>query len=386
MCTKIGAVPLALVMLLGCANSAPVQNPGLDWESIATTIVERMDLQAGERVLLLGRSGAFDPLVPLLRAKVAAEGAEDLGAISVSGAWPSEWASEFTEGAAGKSRAELITYFSDVDVAVMLPGAAPSDRAYAAMQDVLHGERGRTIHFHWSGAYGLDGEALPIDERVNEVYQRALLQTDYAELREAQNGFETAMRGGTVRVTTSAGTDIRFEIGARPVTKQDGDASGARAAGARNLIDREIELPPGAVRVAPLEETVHGRIAFPPTIWSGARVEGLVMTFERGTLVSLEATSGRGAVEAELERAGDAGRSFREFALGMNPLLAIPSEGERWIPYYGYGAGVVRLSLGDNTELGGRVTGGYVRWNFFHDATVTIGGEVWVRDGVLLNH
>ena len=34
--------------------------------------------------------------------------------------------------------------------------------------------------------------------------------------------------------------------------------------------------------------------------------------------------------------------------------------------------------------LGGTVTGGYVRWNFFTDTTVTVGGEVWVRDGQLV--
>jgi hypothetical protein len=54
-----------------------------------------------------------------------------------------------------------------------------------------------------------------------------------------------------------------------------------------------------------------------------------------------------------------------------------------WIPYYGYGAGVVRLSLGDNSELGGSVRGGYVRWNFFVDTTVAVGGDVWVENGKL---
>jgi hypothetical protein len=81
-----------------------------------------------------------------------------------------------------------------------------------------------------------------------------------------------------------------------------------------------------------------------------------------------------------MNAAGAAGRNFREFALGMNPLLAVPERGP-WIPYYGYGSGVVRLSLGDNTELGGNVGGGYVRWNFFTDLTVTIGDHVWVRSG-----
>ena len=70
-----------------------------------------------------------------------------------------------------------------------------------------------------------------------------------------------------------------------------------------------------------------------------------------GVMVALEASSGAEAARSEIEAAGDAGKAFREFALGFNPLLAIPTAGERWIPYYGYGAGVVRLSLGDNTEL-----------------------------------
>lgn len=88
------------------------------------------------------------------------------------------------------------------------------------------------------------------------------------------------------------------------------------------------------------------------------------------------------AVTAELAFGGDAGRAFREFALGFNPLLAITAD-DPWIPYYGYGAGVVRLSLGDNAELGGAVRGNYVRWNLFPDASVWVDGVPWVRDGRL---
>ena len=62
--------------------------------------------------------------------------------------------------------------------------------------------------------------------------------------------------------------------------------------------------------------------------------------------------------------------------------MSCPSE-RHGFPYYGYGAGVVRLSLGDNSELGGAVGGGYVRWNFFTDLTVTVNGQVWVKDGRL---
>ena len=74
--------------------------------------------------------------------------------------------------------------------------------------------------------------------------------------------FEKAIRNNKVRVLTSEGTDIEFRIGNRPVTMQDGNASSKREQKI-TLIDREIELPAGAVRVAPLEETVNGKIVFP---------------------------------------------------------------------------------------------------------------------------
>jgi len=134
--------------------------------------------------------------------------------------------------------------------------------------------------------------------------------------------------------------------------------------------------------VAPLEETVEGTIAFPPGQWGKQDVDGLVMRFVQGKIVEIRARSGKEGVEAELKEGGDAARAFRELALGFNPELAIPAD-HPWIPYFGYGAGVVRLSLGDNSELGGNVKGGYVRWNLFTDATVTAGGRVWVKDGKL---
>jgi hypothetical protein len=273
-----------------------------------------------------------------------------------------------------------------VDASVMLPGANPGQPAYAAIQDLLRDGRGRTIHFHWlenGSALPLPGQPLPPRHVIEATYQRALLEVDYEALAAHQRRFVAALRTGEVHVTSAGGTDLRFRIGDRPVNVQDGNASRSRAESGRILIDREIELPAGAVRVAPLEETVHGTIAFPPSQWDGRPVQGLKLVFEAGRVVSVSAESGEDAVRRELDDAGDGGASFREVALGFHPLLAVPEENP-WIPYYGYGAGVVRLSLGDNSELGGNVTGGYVRWNFFVDTTLTVAGEVWVRDGTLV--
>jgi len=374
----------AVLVALPPAHHAVAQTSDLDRAAIARAVVARMALQPGEKVLFVGRPGVFDTLTAMIRQETARAGGQDMGVYPTGPGEPDDWHTPFTRGSRGASRAEVAEYLASVDLAVMLPGASTSDTAYAAMQDVLRTGRARTIHFHWAGAYDLEGRPLPLTDRISQVYQHAVIETDYAWLADVQRRFEEAMRGQVVRVTTPAGTDLTFEIGDRPVTRMDGDASAARAAQARNLIDREIELPAGAIRVAPMEQSVRGTIVFPPSWWGGTRVQGLVLTFDRGRVTAGRTPAGSDAVAAELGPLDGPGRSFREFALGFNPLLAVPADHPPWIPYYGYGAGVVRLSLGDNTELGGNVRGGYVRWNFFTDATVTLGTEVWVKGGTLI--
>ena len=240
---------------------------------------------------------------------------------------PQGWDLDILRRGNERAREAYRAMFAGVDGAIMMPGATPAHPAYAALQDLLRQGKGRTVHFHWvenGSAYPLAGQPLPGRTVVDAVYQRALLQTDYAALGRVLERFEQALRTGEVRVTSPAGTDLRFRVGTRPVNLQDGDASAARAARGKVLIDREIELPAGAARVAPLEESVEGTIAFPPSQWDGRPVEGLRLHFARGRVDRVEATSGREAVEREMAGAGEAGRAFREFALGFNPLLAVP--------------------------------------------------------------
>ena len=377
--------------VLTCLLAAPAAaQPRLtmQWRALAERLVTQLAPQPGERILLVARPGQFDALIPHLRYALAEAEAVDLGVIDViAEPYPEHWDGEPLARSSGAARAtwrEMLR--GRVDGAIMLPGARPDHAVYAALQDLLHEGLGRTIHFHWTqngSAFPVPGQPLPGRAAIDATYQRAVLETDYAALAAAQQRFVAAMRGAEVRVTTPGGTDLRFRIGDRPVNLGNGDASKARTDEGVILIDREIELPAGAIRVAPVEETVRGTIVFPPSQWDGRPVTGLTLTFERGRVTGVRAASGQAAAEAELAGVPEEARAFREFALGFNPLLAVP-ERNPWIPYYGYGAGVVRLSLGDNSELGGEVGGGYVRWNFFTDTTVTVGDDVRVRDGRLV--
>ena len=377
---------VAVGVLATSALSAQMQF-SFDYPAIAHKLVQQLALRPGEKVLSVAHPGMFEALLPHIRYEVMKAGGIDLGVIEVlPEPIPASWDPAIVQKGAAAAKEHYRAMLRDVDAAIMMPGAVPAHPVYAAMQDWLKAGHGRTVHFHWvenGSAYVLAGQPLPVRPAIDAFYQRALLQTDYAKLATTLRQFETAMRGQTMHVTSAGGTDLRFRIGDRVVNKQDGDASAARAAQGVILIDREIELPAGAIRVAPLEDSVDGVIAFPPSQWDGRPVEGLKLRFAKGRVTDVTATMGREAVEAEMRAAGNAGRSFREFALGFNPELAIPERGP-WIPYYGYGAGVVRLSLGDNSELGGVVAGGYVRWNFFTDLTVAVGETEWVRNGKLV--
>ena len=378
---------LVLIVSLGAGSAVAQPRLTMQWEAMAERLVRQLAPEPGERILLVARPGQFDALIPPLRYALLQAGAVDLGVIDVLEEPLSEdWDADLLAQGASAARAVYREMLRGFDGAIMLPGARPDHAVYAALQDLLHEGVGRTIHFHWTqngSAFPLAGQPMPPPAVIDAVYQRALLDTDYAALAAVQRRFAAAMRGAEVRVTSPRGTDLRFRIGDRPVNFGDGDASKARTDRGVILIDREIELPAGAVRVAPVEDTVDGVIAFPPSQWDGRPVAGLRLTIEGGRVAGVTASSGQEAAEAELAAVPEEARAFREFALGFNPLLAVP-ERNPWIPYYGYGAGVVRLSLGDNSELGGTVTGGYVRWNFFTDTTVTVDGEVWVRGGRLV--
>ncbi len=381
---------IALGILCGYLAITPMSAQSqltLDWPAMAEAIVERLDPQPGEQIVIVSHPGIFEELIPHLRYAIARTGAVDAGVVDVlAEPVPGDWDLEVLRRSASRSREAYRDMFAAVDGAIMLPGAVPAHPAYGALQDWLNRGQGRTIHFHWvenGSAYPILGQPLPARHVIDATYQRSLLDTDYAALRTIQARFAAALRGQEIHVTSPLGTDLRFRIGDRPINRQDGDASKARTDRGAILIDREIELPAGAIRVAPLEDSVTGTIAFPPSQWDGRPVDGLRLRFERGRVVEVEAASGGDAVAAELASGRESARHFREFTLGFNPTLVVPDR-MPWIPYYGYGAGVVRLSLGDNSELGGEVEGGYVRWNFFTDLTVTVGDEVWVRDGRLV--
>src|SRR5947207_14630808 len=226
----------AAAIALGSAAVLAQPRMSFDNPAIARRLVQQLALQPGERVLSIAHPGTFAALIPYIRYEVMRAGGTDLGVVDVNEEpVPASFDAAVLENGARAARAGYKTMFRDVDAAIMLPGANTSHPAYLAMQDWLNDDlrehRGRrTIHFHWienGSAYPIAGQPLPPRPAMDEVYQRALLQTDYAALAAVERKFASALGGGQVRITSPSGTDLRFRAGDRPANLQDGDASAA---------------------------------------------------------------------------------------------------------------------------------------------------------------
>ena len=359
-------VLLASLLLVG-ASSITGSAQNLPWDTLAARIVSSLAVRKGERVLLRYDPQTYGALEPVVRKQLEAAGA-------------------VVESLTYAPAADLAARLARIDVYIWLPVGAsadtgPAERALLATW--LDEGKGRQIHFHWNGGTR-DADGLPVAHApaYDAVYLDAL-DIDYAALGRRQRAVAGLLRSGEVRVTTPAGTDIRFRVGDRPFNLQDGNASSERMAEAKVRVDREVELPAGVLRVAPLESTVQGTLVIPKARFGSTVVTGARLEVKDGLVVKATATEGQAALDAFLASAPGA-KHFREFGLGFNPRLVVPA-GQTALPYYGYGDGVVRLSLGDNEEVGGAVRGGGVRWMFFPDTTVTVGSTTLVKDGKLID-
>jgi len=345
-----------------------------DFEKCARRIAEALQLSRGETVLLKLDTRIFTQLIPPLQKVIRACGAHISGVILA----------EDVATSSNEELASLRRVFNDTDVFIWLPEVHQRNRPALAqaLNEWLDAGRGRAVHFHWhSGSYPIGFVELPSQDFIDRIYITAL-DVSADDLTRRHQRAISLLRSSPVRVTTPEGTDMSFEIGERPFCSQVGDASRTRMKSARIRIDRDVELPAGVLRVAPIETSANGSVFLP--IWRPIITEGrnLMLRFVDGHVAIQGVNADK--IDQELSDAGGDARMFREFALGFNRALQVRPEAP-FIAYYGYGAGVVRLSLGDNEEMGGANRGGGVYWNFLHNATVTAGEHILVSNGELLD-
>jgi hypothetical protein len=373
-CWRRRAAVLGLAVLcawLGGANGAPAAAAAVDYARLADIVVNRSwKLSHGERVVLFWDAARDRGMAAPLRAAIRKAGGEveEIAAPD----------SKADAGLTPRQRAERFgkwkLLFQHSQAAIWLPTdlTAVEDQPF---EHLVEASKVRSIHFHWF----LPPE--PADAPLIEaMYQRAI-EIEPAEIARRIAVLESAVRGSSIRVRAENGTDFSFRIPQNAwMHRNTGEATREKTHDARSVRDREEELPASVLRTTQVDAaqgTFVGYVSF------DTRAGLAKATFKDGKVTALESLGGPLEPVEKWKKASGTKDRPGEFVIGTNPALTavLPSG---YMPYYGYGAGVVRLEIGDDWESGGpnRSSNGEFLL-FLPGATLTAGDKVLIEAGAL---
>ena len=371
---------LPALFLTTVASAQPQPPSKVDWSRLADLVVRRTwKLAPGEKVVLFWDQASDRGMAPAIRAAIAGAGAVVSAELSAPTLAEQNAIRTLPPAVQSSQRARRdsiwLKAFQAADAAIWLPMPATgyADRPF---ERLVEKTKVRSIHSHWF----LPPDVADVD-RIDALYAEAIAVPP-EQLRTRISAVEAALRGATITITAPNGTNLTLKMAPNAwVHHNTGDASRAKVADARSIRDREEELPASVFRTTDIsgaEGTITAFASF------DTRSPVLSVTFKGGRVQKFESKKGAEAIVAAWHKAtGD--KAFPgELVIGTNPALSnvLPSG---FMPYYGYGSGVVRLAIGDNWESGGRnrSSNGEVLL-FIPDATVTANGRVVVKDGRLI--
>jgi hypothetical protein len=239
--------------------------------------------------------------------------------------------------------------------------------------------RGAYIDYPSPGAAAVAGMPYEAYARM----QLAAIGTDPEAMAQSGSALEARFkRAKTLHLTSPAGTDLTLTLANRPGIID----AGMLAPGAEKeklFLKRWITLPGGSFAVATSETSASGVIVTPKDQCKFQPVRDVRYEFTGGTLTKITAKQGESCVKEQLAPYGEAMRRIGQLGVGLNPALQVVEENGDYRPWNG--AGLVTVSLGDNTLIGGtnKVPGTVSIGIPVTHATLEVDGEVLVQDGKL---
>ena len=180
-------------------------------------------------------------------------------------------------------------------------------------------------------------------------------------------------RDADVRVTAPNGTDLAFRVKGRAAHCDDGIVDAA------DLKQGEFmtSAPPGSAYVAPDEASADGTVvADLPMPYLGTLIRGIRLGFRDGK-GSWSSTEGGEPIRAMYEKATGAKDRIGAISIGLNPAATYGFLQDDLV------AGGVEISIGDNTEWGGKNKSSFSLSARLSQATVKIGRKTVVDGGRL---
>ena len=232
--------------------------------------------------------------------------------------------------------------------------------------------RVRSVHFHWMLRFPGRRSAEEI-ETTSRTIERMALDVDLAAHAATQRKLAERLRGQTIRISTPAGTDLSVRV---PPTQWfhfgDGDASKAKAATARSIRDRQMELPVGMFLFVPNARSFSGTLVAPAINQAGASVREARFEFKAGRAALVSAETGDAWIRERMRTTGPDGDRIGTIHMHTHPMSD---------------HGGLSLDIGANWENGGtnRATGMRRMTIRLADATITTSdGTTIMREGKLV--
>lgn len=198
--------------------------------------------------------------------------------------------------------------------------------------------------------------------------------TDFGALsRKGHRLADALSKAADVRVTDPNGTDLSFELKGRAATCDDGivDAADLKAG---NFM---TGVPGGSSYVAPDEGSAEGIVvADLPTPYLGTMSRGVRMEF-RGGKATWTAASGSESIQGLWDKATGAKDRLAAIGIGLNPAAKYGFLQDDLV------SGCVEISIGGNTDWGGKNRSSFSFGARLSQATVTIGRKRVVDNGRL---
>ncbi|MGM5484309.1 MAG: aminopeptidase [Nanobdellota archaeon] len=204
---------------------------------------------------------------------------------------------------------------------------------------------------------------------TKDIFERALKEDP--SMKELTIKLKKELdKASEVRVKTEAGTDIRFSLRGRKAVSDYGDLTEPGS------FDN---LPSGEAFIAPLEDSLEGRMVVDASFGTGILRSPVSVKFSKGIAVDFEG-EGSSSIRQQFEGHGDKGFTVAEFGIGTNTHAAISGntlEDEKV-------KGTCHIALGNNMAFGGMNDVPVHVDGIMEDPTIELDGKVIMERGKFL--
>ena len=222
-----------------------------------------------------------------------------------------------------------------------------------------------------------DEFGISLDELTNLFWSG--INVDYNQLSADGKKLEATLAGGNeLEITNPNGTSLKVKIKNCPTYCSDGMITQEDMK--KGMAGYSVYLPAGEVYLAPVAGTANGKVVVDNFSMMGKQIEGLVLEFKNGKLVSMDAKTNLDVIKKYYKTDEKGLDEFSVVDFGINPNVAIPKGSKllNWVP-----AGMITLGIGNNQWAGGSNDADNGLSFFVPGSTVKLDGKTLVDNGKL---